>query len=169
MSLVLLLVWIETSNEYNGFDWWVSLFVFSFVRGLGGLIATWILPQVARIQLHEREGGQIGLSTPGGWEACPRDRVRMPAPSPAILPIHVCSLSHLDQVWFSGTFLCSSSVCNPSIPQSFFLGYWCLCQWPFMISFNEHWCFCHTSRLSRHSQQLRGENQKTKLCTMSIN
>lgn len=69
MSVVLLFVWIETSNEYFDFDRWVSRFVFSFAKGLFSLIAIWIPSGLKRPGDIRRKMDKIGLSTVGGWKA----------------------------------------------------------------------------------------------------
>lgn len=52
----MLFTWIETSNEYFGFNWWVSLFILYCVRAL-----VWWTPGFALSWMdlwHSREGGQ---------------------------------------------------------------------------------------------------------------
>lgn len=160
MSVVLLFAWIETSNEYFDFDRWVSHFVFSFVKGLFSLIAIWT--RLKRAGGIRGKVDKTGLSTVGGWEASLWGGVRM-LNTLSYFTFYLYWLSHLDQMCvLSGKFLCASNVPSPIqvipwhlFPQSFCLGYWCLCWLVFTVSIHEPWCLCLTSIVCLFSLSLR--------------
>ena len=115
-----------------------------------------MLLQAEKIWWHKRESGKkLGVLQLVDGRHNSGEGYGCSAPSATILPFHLCSLSHLDQICSARRFLCASRAPSPSIQmtpwylvlQLLCLGYWYLHWLVFMISVHEPWCLCLTSSL----------------------
>ena len=115
-----------------------------------------MLLQGEKIWWHKRESGKkLGVLQLVDGRHNSGEGYGYSAPSATILPFHLCSLSHLDQICSARRFLCASRAPSPSIQmtpwylvlQLLCLGYWYLHWLVFMISVHEPWCLCLTSSL----------------------
>ena len=115
-----------------------------------------MLLQGEKIWWHKRESGKkLGVLQLVDGRHNSGEGYGCSAPSATILPFHLCSLSHLDQICSARRFLCASRAPSPSIQmtpwylvlQLLCLGYWYLHWLVFMISVHEPWCLCLTSSL----------------------
>lgn len=149
LSTVLLFAWIETSNEFNGFDWWVSLLYFHLCKGSWSnshmdLSSDWKVwwhkwarvDKVIVLQLVDGRpdlGSISMLSTP--------QLLYLPSLLSLTLRPNLAqqeAFSVLPVLLFRW-LPCSSA--------SFAYIYWCLHQLVFMILVHEPWCLGLTSSL----------------------